>query len=412
MLDPDLFRRLNNIRYHERYDDYVRYLKVDELPAKLNSAQRRRFVESMRGFEVANGSLVYVHSPEVRLRVLREAEIPTLLEKTYDSLETGAGRGIQRFWESVSSRYLGVSRARVAEFLRSNVPYQLTRRTAPPRNPSKEYTRPRQAWSCDLIDVSNLAGSNAGWSYIFSCMDLFTKQCWLRKIKKKSAVHARNALATFLSGDHKPKLMLSDNGTEFAGEFKQYLTEHGVRVVYGQSHTPLAHIENLNGQVRKLMAEVAVRTRSKVWHTHLKSIEDNLNQYNAGWRQVEKRDHAAMNKLSTRLMAPPARARYAVGDRVRVKQAAFLSEVRKKMKAGLGKEIYVRYGVLVYTVRRVISRNRVNGHYSYELSYKNGNPVQRGGVVQRYRESDLQAVPESTRGEEMSAEESNRLNRI
>jgi len=97
---------------------------------------------------------------------------------------------------------------------------------------------------------------------------------------------------------------------------------------------------------------------------------------------------------------------------VRVKQAAFLSEVRKKMKAGLGKEIYVRYGVLVYTVRRVISRNRVNGHYSYELSYKNGNPVQRGGVVQRYRESDLQAVPESTRGEEMSAEESNRLNRI
>ena len=76
------------------------------------------------------------------------------------------------------------------------------------------------------------------------------------------------------------------------------------------------------------------------------------------------------------------------------------------------KEIYVKRGVLVYTIRRVLAKNVVNGFYSYELNYVNGNPVQQNGTILLYRENDLSLVPENTRGLEITAQQSNMLNRI
>lgn len=416
IMDAQLFRRLNNLRY-TNYEQIANFVSTGAFPKTANTqAKRERYAAAYQGFEVHNGRLKFAYdlqaTPPVRLEVLKPDEIDEVLEAHYDDLETGVGTGVQRFYEFISTKYLGVSRARVERFLKAQVSYQLTRKTTLPKNPSKKYTAPNQAWSADLIDMSNLSGQNRGWNWILSCLDLYTRKVWLRKIKKKEASQIRDAFATFCTPENQPRTLLIDNGTEFKQDFGVWLNQRGIKVANSRSHTPLGDIENINGQVRKVIAEIAVRNRTKIWYSHLDDIEANLNNHSQTWKSRERREAKAEKVQERNANKPPVQPKFVIGQLVRVKQAAFLSKVREKNKAGLMKEIYVKYGVLTYRIRSIIGRNVANTFHMYRLNYMNGRPVQQNGVILQYRESDLMAVPETRRGVELTPEQSNQLNRI
>lgn len=155
--------------------------------------------------------------------------------------------------------------------------------------------------------------------------------------------------------------------------------------------------------------EVPQNTTTKAMVSRLYRHEQcrNCTQRSAAVEAVE-----AGEVRERRASKPPVTPKFAVGDLVRVKQAAFLSKVREKNKAGLMKEIYVKYGVLTYRIRSIIGRNVANTFQMYRLNYMNGHPVQQDGAIIQYRESDLMAIPENSRGVELTPEQSNQLNRI
>ena len=415
-MDKQMYRRLNNAIKRANIDEIIHYKNTGEFPNGINTpVKRERYSNSFDQFSINDGNLElnYDNENNVQLLVIYPDEIEEFLQEIYDNHSVALGKGVQKFYDFVSTKVLGLSRKDCEDFLKRQLPYQLTRPTVASRNKMKRYTKPNQMWAMDLIDMSNLAGQNNGWNFILSVIDLYTKRCYLRKIRKKSAVQVRNAFQTIVDGNNNiPKALMFDNGTEFKAEFAVYLNQQNIKIYNSQSHTPIAPIENLNGQIRKIIAELGVRNVNLIWHTHLARIESSLNNNTQNWKAVEKREHEAELQTERDANEPQHTAKFVIGNRVRVSQKAFLSAVREKNKSGHMKEIYVKRGILIYTIRRVLARDLVNGFYSYELNYANGQPVQHLGKILRYREIDLSLVPENTRGVAITPQQSNMLNRI
>jgi hypothetical protein len=68
-------------------------------------------------------------------------------------------------------------------------------------------------WQIDLIDCHDIAGSNYGNKYIFTCIDVFSKHAWAKPIKNKEAKSCLDAFKAILNeSKRKPNHLYLDNG--------------------------------------------------------------------------------------------------------------------------------------------------------------------------------------------------------
>ncbi len=97
------------------------------------------------------------------------------------------GRGIDRFYKTVCSRYLGIDRRRVAKFLKPQKWYNITRPNIQnPRYSLPTYERPKQAYGIDLIDMNKLNFPIIhNYRYMVNVVDLFSKYVFLGAITTK-----------------------------------------------------------------------------------------------------------------------------------------------------------------------------------------------------------------------------------
>ena len=66
-----------------------------------------------------------------------------------------------------------------------------------------------EQWQIDLIDVKNIKGSNYGVSYIFTCIDVFSKRAWAKTLKVKKAISCKEAFEKIVKiSNRKPKYIL------------------------------------------------------------------------------------------------------------------------------------------------------------------------------------------------------------
>ena len=404
ILDPQIRRKLNSYNY----DDDVRELKeiVSQKQNGLTDQEVKRiqfFRKRYKDFKFDDeGILIY---QPLDLQVATKAGIPNILKNLYENRETGLGHGLNQFYKIVTNLYLNITRKETSEFLKSQTLYQLTRPIVKPKNPTIKATGPNHIWSTDLIDMGKYASQNKHFNYILSVVDTYDKRVWLRKIKTKTANNiAKEFKKIFAEG--KPKLLLNDNGNEFAGEFKQLLKENGVKNLTTESYVPQPNIENLNGQIRKMISQHFILNNKTVWIHNLNEIERNLNSFNA------------IDKEKRQLQPPPPKnetrrePKFGVGESVRISQKAIVTDVRKAYKSGLQKHIHVKWSVDIYFVHKTYKPGTSNGFYKYGL--KNGGDEvikNTDGTISRFRESDLTAVPHNSL-DLLSEDDSNRINQI
>ena len=111
--------------------------------------------------------------------------------------------------------WIGITRDQVAAFLRTQISYQLTRKTTTKSNPLKRPRAARQIWAVDLIDLSNIVGrGNQGRNYIMTVVDVFTRQVWLRSLATKTAAEVGAAYETISDEEFRPATLQLDNGKE------------------------------------------------------------------------------------------------------------------------------------------------------------------------------------------------------
>jgi len=275
----------------------------------------------------------------------------------------------------------------------------VTREFKKKKHETKKYSRPLQAFAIDLVDMSNLATRNRNWKYILTVLDLYTKNVWFRKLKRKLATHVDIALRNIMGLiEHPPGVIISDQGGEF--NVHDFYVEFNIKHKTSNSYTPIVDIERLNRTLRKNLRELFVRNRNLVWFQDLDSLENNRNiQVNATYTPPPQ------------LPANNATALYAVDDTVRLKSTVLNSTIRKNQKTNLQKQVIVTYSVEVYTIRVVYRPNFHNGFFSYSIKDENNNTLYNDDDhILRVKEHDIMKI--TATDDHLTAREAAYLNRL
>lgn len=102
-------------------------------------------------------------------------------------------------------------------------------------------------WQIDLVDVKALKGSNHGKTFIFTCIDSFSKFAWAIALKDKEAKSCRTAFEDILKiSKRKPNYIYSDAGKEFQGVFRKFCALNKISIILTKSSLKASIIERFN----------------------------------------------------------------------------------------------------------------------------------------------------------------------
>jgi len=145
-----------------------------------------------------------------------------ILNKYYDYENPGSFSGLRSFLKNNK-----IKESQVKNVLSSTEPYTFHRKAINKfkRSPFKaDYVD--HIWQVDLLDFRNLKNKKfAQWyGYIFVCIDVLSKYAWVEAIENKSAHNSKIALKNILEkSNRRPKIIYSDKGSEFLGEYQSFL---------------------------------------------------------------------------------------------------------------------------------------------------------------------------------------------
>jgi len=294
--------------------------ETPKLPRRLTTQQRKEFVERFdHNFRVEDGKLYY-HPPRlsgrasrIKLEVVFPQDRQQKLNELYNDIKTGLG-GINNFYYNVASKYLGITRATTTAFLKKQSPYQLTRPVVHHINRQITTKCCNERWILDVVFMEKYgfdysketkysihthnthyapneqqegpAGENS-YRYILTAIDVFSSKVFAEPLMHHTANDIVIAFKRMCRRARtNPRIVQTDNGPEFEGDFDVFLNDYNRRHPQGKvthlhasSHTPTSNgkIERANRTIRSKLAEVMVRNNNLEWVDHLQDVIDNIN---------------------------------------------------------------------------------------------------------------------------------------
>ena len=406
--DASLYLKLNNYGYSDESITLVKeYLRTRKLLESLNNpGKRSRFLAKWeKDFKIQNDKLVYI---PLNLIVVPDGERENILKTVYEDITQGVGQGISMFYNRVREKYLNITRSDINTFLNNQKTYQLTKSQNHTINKPIMSSSPNERWGIDCINLVSFASSNGGidrgWKYVLSVVDYFSRKVWLRALKAQTAVNVRNALINIVAETKTyPRIIQADNGSEFKAETSEWMKEHNITYIKTLSYSPESNglIEGKNKIVRKILREIAIRTNSRNWTTHLQTTASLMNTQRNGttkrnpndiWKEgheLQGEKDQDIIRLHERRISNAIKnndtTEYKIGDIVRVKMGTLFSRVRKLIKSGDKKNIVVNYSPTMYRIKSILQKDKVdrivaNNVISFEklrytLSNLDGTPL-------------------------------------
>lgn len=367
------FNKLNNMFISDDLIDRFK-LYLENKPEYKNKKDKRLFKSKHYKQFILENNKIFLKNP--KLEVIKNADIQETLKKLYEDDPNSISKGIVAFYKFVCSKYLNISRDDCELFLKNQNNYQITRPLGHYINKPIIAKYPNQMWCVDLIEMTPFNK----FQYIFNCIDVFSRYVWLEAIKTKDAVAVTNALKNIVTkANISPDTILCDNGTEFAGEFKEYCDEKHIKLLHIPSHSPQANglVERANKDVRKIINGFLLDNSRNRWVDVLPKVAENKNTaYNSTIKAlpaevwVANKDHIDETGVLPKHYTIDIRTKvnlaqramklidkykeqdnFEVGDYVRVKMSAMFSNVRKLIKEGKSKQIVVTYTPEIYRIK-------------------------------------------------------------
>ena len=99
----------------------------------------------------------------------------------------------------------------IEKFLQTKDTYTLHRQVKRPiRNPTYVYYK-RYQFQCDLVHINSIKKWNNNYSYLMTCIDIFTRKAFVRLLKTKHATEATKEMLEILhEAVDPPKTILFD----------------------------------------------------------------------------------------------------------------------------------------------------------------------------------------------------------
>ena len=398
-LNETKLRTYNNYNF-DNYDEILDYVDYKIIPKNIKN--KTRFQEKYDNFINIDNNLVLkgTRIPVMRNNNEDKEEILNYLHDTYPA------HGINKFYQIVSHYALNIKKRETIEFLKNKTTYQLTREYKKTKVETKQYKEENVMWQIDLIDMSKNKHKN--YRYILTVIDLFNQKVFLSALHDKTSESVKESLEEiFEFAGITPKSIQSDNGMEF----QQQNNFPNIKFIKAPSHTPLAYVEKMNGEIRQKIRYYSVKNKSNNWVKFLPDIENNINHFNLEIKkQKTKDDIKKENPDDFKSYVPKLK----VNDFVRIKLSVIDSRVRLLYKEHLNKHIAVKWSVMVFQINKVFLTKKANALPYYSLTYPNSDELVKHDEdrsVARYKENDLLKVNEHNDGE-FSLKEANKINRL
>ena len=400
-----MINKLNNYRYNideplytnDNIDKIKQYIKSGKIPNDLNDIQMKRFIERFKyGYELKNNKVFYKH-----LELVSNEDMNDKLKEIYDDPNIGLGLGIVSFYKIVKDKYIGIKRDDVEKFLKNQTVYQITKEPRKGINKPIITTYPNERWAIDLVDMELYEKQNNGYQQILTVIDYFTKYVWAEALKDRTSETIKNAMIKICDESNtKPKIIQSDNGSEFKGDFSEWAKDNKIDLIKTLSYSPTSNglIENFNKQLRKMIREGTIRYNSLNWVNHLNEYTNNHNNHkntttkyapieiwNEGNDKIENKKYVykdgieylnlhgrlikndsneitndndlkilraseRIKKVAKRNLDKTIVEQFKNGDMVRVLMSSLYSKIRAKIKEGNGKLLISKYSPDVYKV--------------------------------------------------------------
>ena len=200
-------------------------------------------------------------------------------------------------------------------------------------------------WQADLLDMRFCSKENDGYKYILLIIDNFSKYVFYTPLKSKNSSVVAEGFEKHLI-ERKPKLLHTDEGLEFKGEFLKMLEKHEIKTFHTQNREIKASIiERFN---RTLNEKLKLEFSRQNNHRWIDVVSKLIHQYNhkdvhraIGMKPAEVTKDKESVLLATvyNYQITKENPKYLVGLRVRI--PAYRHTFRNKYKANWTMEIFV-----------------------------------------------------------------------
>jgi hypothetical protein len=130
----------------------------------------------------------------------------------------------------------------------------------------------------DIADLKSLRKYNRGYSYIFSCVDILSRQAWAFPLKKKDADEVVDAYKQVLEVAT-PYRCYSDAGREFVNKkFAHLLTRYRVRHYIPESSVHLGCVERFNRTIKTKIWRALYHKGTRNWVSILRPLLEGYNR--------------------------------------------------------------------------------------------------------------------------------------
>ena len=373
--------KLNNYDFSRaNIDNIRRYLETGKEPDTdyKHFYKRKVFKDRFNAdtWEFDGNYLIY---KPTGMTVIANEDIEQYLNDLYKDPQIGIGKGIQSLYDLVvDNGIIGISKARIKEFLLKQASYQFTAKEKKLVNKPIIARYPNERWSADLIDMASYSGYNGGKKWILTIIDNFSKYVFATPLPNKNQTTTLEGFERIINEQAKgtyPQVLQTDNGKEFDNKLLlDWAKTNKIHIVKSASYQPTSNalVENFNNILRRMIREGYIRTNSLNWVDHLPNYLINRNNTRQSttkfkpvdiWRRGRQAEAetADMKEASINIQAKAKKAldqnktgELQVGDKVRVAFSSISSEVRKLIKQGDKKYITVQFTPRIYEIARKI----------------------------------------------------------
>jgi len=390
-LNNYLYKQNEPLYNRENLEKLKQFILTKNNPIDLDDRQLKRFRDRFKSGYTVKDNKIYHKG----LELVAQEDINDKLQELYDDPNLGLGFGIASFYHVVINKYIGIKRDDIEEFLKNQTVYQLTKEPHKGVNKPILSSFPNERWAIDLVDMNPYKDENGGYRYILTCIDYFSKYVWAEALKNNTSETVSDAMDRIAKkANTYPKIIQSDNGSEFKGAFDDWTKEHKIDHVKTLSYSPKSNglIKNFNKHLRKLITirynsldylnnknnhdnSTTKYTPAELWregtnkirtiktvmkdgikyidlHGRLIKFDDSYINKDDSYKQVEAieriRDKAFINVEKNNA------EHFEVGEKVRVLVSSLYSKVRKVIKEGNSKLISVKYSPEIFTVAHIV----------------------------------------------------------
>ena len=134
-------------------------------------------------------------------------------------------------------------------------------------------------WTSDLIQIDSLKSVNAGYSYILTCLDAFSRKLWTRKQKTKSKPEMLKSLRSIIAqnGGRSPYRLWTDFGLEYTTLHELYQEHEIERYSTFNNDKKAVLCERVNRTLQDILYKIMLSQGSWRWIDFLQEAEDIYN---------------------------------------------------------------------------------------------------------------------------------------